>query len=160
MQDIDYDYNDFSPMEKVFRVRTDCGSHFAKIVVMAVGPANDPTIPMAPRAINSIPGEGQCHAMNIKKIPDPNVQRKMKQGRSTSVLVIGGGLTAAQIVEHCIMKGVSKVFLLMRSELKVKPIDVSLDWVGKFKNHEHATFWSADSDEGIIECLPLPLFPR
>lgn len=124
---------------------------------MAVGPANEPTIPMAPRAVNSVPGEGQCHAMHIKKIPDPTVQQKMKQGRSTSVLVIGGGLTAAQIGERCIMKGISKVYLLMRSELKVKPIDVSLDWVGKFKNHEHATFWSADSDEGMS--ITLSLYP-
>lgn len=159
LQDIDYDYDDYSPTEKVFRVKTDRGSHLAKTVVMAVGPANEPTIPMAPKSV-SIEGEGQCHAMMIKKIPDPNVQLKMKQGRSTSVLVIGGGLTAAQIVERCIMKGVSKVYLLMRSELKVKPIDVSLDWVGKFKNHEHATFWSADSDEGMASALIVSLFPR
>ncbi|KAE9971540.1 hypothetical protein BLS_004405 [Venturia inaequalis] len=153
LQDIDYEYDDFSPTEKVFRVKTDRGLHLAKTVVMAVGPANEPTIPMAPRAVNSMPGEGQCHAMHIRKIPDPNVQRKMKQGKSTSILVIGGGLTAAQIVERCVMKGVSKVYLLMRSELKVKPIDVSLDWVGKFKNHEHATFWSADSDEERFQMI-------
>lgn len=159
LQDIDYEYDDFSPTEKVFRVKTDRGLHLAKTVVMAVGPANEPTIPMAPRAVNSMPGEGQCHAMHIRKIPDPNVQRKMKQGKSTSILVIGGGLTAAQIVERCVMKGVSKVYLLMRSELKVKPIDVSLDWVGKFKNHEHATFWSADSDEGMLSTSTVLLFP-
>ncbi|QDS73656.1 hypothetical protein FKW77_002506 [Venturia effusa] len=154
LQDIDYDYDDVvSPTEKIFRVKTDRGSHLAKTVVMAVGPANEPSIPMAPKAVNLIPGQGQCHAMMIKQIPDPDVKLKMKQGRSISILVIGGGLTAAQIVERCLIKGINKVYLLMRSELKVKPIDVSLDWVGKFKNHEHATFWSADSDEERFQMI-------
>lgn len=35
----------------------------------------------------------------------------------------------------------------MRGELKVKPFDVGLEWVGKFRNFEQAAFWSADTDE-------------
>lgn len=30
----------------------------------------------------------------------------------------------------------------------VKPFDVDLEWMGKYKNVEKAAFWSADSDEG------------
>lgn len=30
----------------------------------------------------------------------------------------------------------------------MKPFDVNLEWMGKFKNHEKAIFWSADSDAG------------
>jgi len=30
----------------------------------------------------------------------------------------------------------------------VKPFDVDLNWMGKFKNHEKSIFWSADDDEG------------
>jgi hypothetical protein len=34
----------------------------------------------------------------------------------------------------------------MRGPLKVKPFDVDLSWMGKFQNHEKASFWSADTD--------------
>lgn len=30
----------------------------------------------------------------------------------------------------------------------VKPFDVDLDWMAKYKNVQKAAFWSADSDEG------------
>lgn len=147
--DIDYDYDDsVSDTEKLFTITTNRGTYFAKIVVMAIGAGNAPKIPESPVSIPD-QGEGQCHAMTIKEFPDPSLRRKIQQGKRTNVLVIGGGLTAAQIADNALRHGVSKVYLLMRSGLKVKPFDLSLDWVGKFKNVEHSTFWSADSDEGI-----------
>ena len=30
----------------------------------------------------------------------------------------------------------------------MKPFDVDLEWMGKYKNVQKAIFWSADSDEG------------
>jgi len=56
-------------------------------------------------------------------------------------------LTSAQLADLAVREGVTKVWLLMRGALKVKPFDVDLEWMGKFKNHEKAVFWSADSDE-------------
>lgn len=32
----------------------------------------------------------------------------------------------------------------------VKHFDISLAWMGKYKNWEKAAFWSADTDEGMI----------
>lgn len=37
----------------------------------------------------------------------------------------------------------------------VKPFDVDLSWMGKFRNHEKASFWSADTDEGKCK-FPTP----
>jgi cation diffusion facilitator CzcD-associated flavoprotein CzcO len=152
---VDYDYFDLvSTTEKTFKITTDQGLHLAKTVVMAIGAGNAPNIPaMIPKS-NPPSVEGQCHAMTIKQFPDLSLQKKVQQGKATSVLVTGGGLTAAQIADNALRYGVSKVYLLMRSGLKVKPFDVSLDWVGKFKNLEHSTFWSADSEDGKHEYSP------
>lgn len=35
----------------------------------------------------------------------------------------------------------------------VKPFDVDLNWVGKYKNQEKAAFWSADTDEERLELI-------
>jgi hypothetical protein len=40
----------------------------------------------------------------------------------------------------------------MRGGVKVKYFDMDLDWVGKFRNYNQATFWSADTDEGQYLC--------
>lgn len=105
--------------------------------------------------------------MEIRSFPSPHVQRKIQRRQETNVVVVGGGLSSAQIVDMAVRKGVRKVWFLMRSELKgmfsflcmttlcssrltviVKHFDISLPWMGKFKNWEKAAFWSADTDEG------------
>lgn len=50
--------------------------------------------------------------------PSLNVQRKIQQRRETNVVVVGGGLSSAQIVDMAIRKGVSRVWFLMRSDFK------------------------------------------
>jgi len=80
-----------------------------------------------------------------KRHPQPRHHR-LPDAR-TSTLVLGGGLTSAQIVDLALKKGVSHVTLLTREDLKVTPFDVDLAWKGMFKNTEKAAFWSADTDE-------------
>ena len=76
------------------------------------------------------------------------MRHKIQQRRQTNIVVVGGGLSSAQIVDMAVRKGVSKVWFLMRSDFKVKHFDIGLSWMGKFKNYEKAAFWSADTDEG------------
>ena len=102
---------------KVFHVKTDKTEYCARVVILAVGPGNAPTI------------------------------AKITSRRSTSMLIVGGGLTSVQIADLAIKRGVSKVHLLMRGPLKVKYFDMDLDWVGKFRNFNQAAFWSAETDE-------------
>ncbi|THY82356.1 FAD/NAD(P)-binding domain-containing protein [Aureobasidium pullulans] len=64
---------------------------------------------------------------------------------------LGGGLTSAQLTMMAIKHGAKKVFHLVRGRLRVKPFDVDLNWMGKFRNFEEASFWSADTDEERLE---------
>lgn len=145
VEDIRFDYlENFSEVDKIFTVRTDKGVHHAKIVVLAVG-GNPPQIPdmhMPPEG-----AEGVTHAMHIKEMPPPRVRAKINARLPTNIVIVGGGLTSAQLADLAIRRGVTKVWLLMRGSLKVKPFDVGLEWVGKFRNFEQAAFWTADSIE-------------
>lgn len=59
-----------------------------------------------------------CHSMEIKSFPSLNVRRKIQRRQETNVVVIGGGLSSAQIVDMAVRKGVTKVWFIMRSEMK------------------------------------------
>lgn len=133
--------------DKVFRVSTDKGVHYARVVVIAIGPGNAPTIPPIVGIPASTPHAGYTHAMQIKQYPPAHVAAKVSQHVSTNILIVGGGLTSIQLADLALKRGVSKVWLLMRGGVKVKYFDVDLDWVGKFRNFNQAAFWSADSDE-------------
>lgn len=56
--------------------------------------------------------------MDIKQFPSPRVQDKIQRRQETNVVVVGGGLSSAQIVDMAVRKGVTKVWFLMRSGLK------------------------------------------
>ncbi|KKY15124.1 putative fad binding domain-containing protein [Diplodia seriata] len=149
VQDIEYGcVGDVSDVDKIFTVRTNKGVHHARTVVLAVGPANAPNIP------DTDPMQGSrqmCHTMQIQQFPDPVVSAKIKAKKETNVMVVGGGLTSAQISDLAIRKGVTKVWHLMRGPCKVKPFDVDLAWMGKYRNLEQAKFWTADTDEERLE---------
>lgn len=134
--------------KKVFRVTSDKGIHLAHVVVLAVGPGNAPSIPTIPGLPSCASHVGYCHAMQLGKFPPPHMIEKIEKRAATNMLIVGGGLTSVQLADLAIKRGVSKVWLLMRGCLKVKYFDVDLDWVGKFRNVNQATFWSADTDEG------------
>lgn len=139
--------------EKIFRVKTDAGVRYANIVVLAVGPGNAPSIPSVLGLPSSTPHQGYTHAMQIKQFPPAQVTSKIKSRGSTTMLIVGGGLTSVQLADLALKRGVTKVHLLMRGPLKVKYFDVDLDWVGKFRNFNQAAFWSADTDEERAEMI-------
>ncbi|KAF2132631.1 FAD/NAD(P)-binding domain-containing protein [Dothidotthia symphoricarpi CBS 119687] len=138
---------------KIFRVTTTQGVRFANVVILAVGPGNAPSIPAILGLSTQCPHEGYVHAMQIKQFPPPHVAAKIKERRSTNMLIVGGGLTSIQLADLALKRGVSRVWLLMRGPLKVKYFDVDLDWVGKFRNFNQAAFWSADTDEERWEMI-------
>jgi hypothetical protein len=95
----------------------------------------------------TLPLPQACHSMHVKGYPDNAVMKKVEAGLRTNLLVVGGGLTSAQLADLAIRKGVSKVWLLMRSRLRLKAFDVDLEWMGKYKNAEQSRFLLADTDE-------------
>ncbi|KAF2803509.1 FAD binding domain-containing protein [Mytilinidion resinicola] len=129
--------------ERIFTLETNKGIHYARSVVLAVGPGNAPAIPGLSASERT---DGACQSMQIQRFPGPSVQSKIKAKRVTNVMVIGGGVTSAQLVDLAVRRGVTKVWHVMRGPLKVKPFDVDLVWMGKFRNIEQAYFWYANSD--------------
>jgi cation diffusion facilitator CzcD-associated flavoprotein CzcO len=91
--------------------------------------------------------------MHIAEFPDPIVKQRIAARRQTNVLVVGGGLTSAQLTDLAIRKGVTKVWHIMRGPLRIKHFDVGLEWMGKFKNAKQAQFYYADSDDERIEMI-------
>lgn len=102
--------------EPIFRIRTRGSQYLARAVVLAVGPG-DPIIP--PPFPSSLP-ESATHVSNasVPSLFDKRLVSQMWSGKRTNVLVIGGGLTSAQVADACIRKGVDKVWLLMRGHWK------------------------------------------
>lgn len=139
--------------KKIFCVKTDLGVRYAKIVILAVGPGNAPSIPSVLGLPSLSSHEGYTHAMQIKQFPPLYVTAKINARHPTNMLIVGGGLTSVQLADLALKRGVSRVYLLMRGPLKVKYFDVDLDWVGKFRNFNQAAFWSADTDEERFEMI-------
>jgi len=108
--------------------------------VLAVGPGKP--------NLNGLESKGQCHSSQIRSFPAPSIAAKLRARQTVNILIVGGGLTSAQIADLAVRKGVDKVWLVMRGPYRVKLFDVDLEWVGKFRNFEQAAFWNAESDEG------------
>lgn len=130
--------------DRIFSIHTNRTVHYARTAVLAVGPGNEASIP---GGVDEQHRDAATHAMKIQTFPCERVQAKIGSRSTTNLLIVGGGLTSAQLADLAIRRGVTKVWLIMRGELKVKPFDVPLEWVGKFRNFEQAAFWTADSDE-------------
>ncbi|KAF5677547.1 hypothetical protein FHETE_1598 [Fusarium heterosporum] len=139
--------------EKLFTVTSNKIRRYARTVVLAVGPANVAKIPHIP----SMPNVGNlpqtCHSMHITEFPDPIIKQRIAARRHTNVLVVGGGLTSAQLSDLALRRGVTKVWHIMRGPLRIKHFDVGLEWMGKFKNAKQAQFYYADSDDERIEMI-------
>ena len=106
--------------ERLFIVSTAGGGvHYAKSVVLAVGAGNAPCIPPPFEGVG-MGHEAACHALFLRgDCGLPKVLKaKVQAGKRTNVLVIGGGLTSAQIGDLVIKQGVAKVWHLTRGTLK------------------------------------------
>jgi len=113
--DIDY-HSNIMDGQSYFTVTTSKGVHHALTVVLAVGAGNAPAIP-AKLSLHKAT-EGACHAFHVTTFPPPHIQAKIAAKRPTNIVVIGGGLTSAQLSDLAIKHGVSKVWHLMRGALK------------------------------------------
>ena len=109
-----------SPGNELFKAVTSCGRlKFAKTVIVAVGAGGGPNMP---RDFSVVEMEGACHSTQLLTQPflARNVRHKILAQKPTTVVVVGGGLTAAQLANKCIIDGVNRVFMIMRSALKRK----------------------------------------
>lgn len=102
--------------EPVFHTRTGTSRYLSRAVVLAIG-AGEPMIP------SPFPSQLPTSASHVSDASLPTLLSKqlhsrIRSGKTTSVLVIGGGLTSAQTVDACIRHGIDKVYMLMRGHWK------------------------------------------
>jgi lysine/ornithine N-monooxygenase len=147
---VEYHDNGCPSNGHVFQVETTSGTYMAKILVIATGATSAPCIP-PDHNLSISPGDAAdsvCHCFD-RSAPNmmETISHGLAAGRSPKVVLVGGGLTSAQLADLLIQRGVSHVWLIMRSKYKVKHFDVDLEWVSKVRNQRMAQFWSADSDD-------------
>lgn len=136
--------------DRCFTIQTSKGVQYSRTVVMAIGPGTPSPIP-----ISTSEADGACHSSQLlnRHVLNAHLQQKLADRRPVNAVVIGGGLTSAQLTDLCIKNGISKVYHLMRDIFKTKYFDCELSWAAKYKNFNMTTFWSADTDEERYEIL-------
>lgn len=107
---------DFDPYRKLFKVSTTHGQHSARAVVMAVRGG----VPVIPPPFPSELPETASHAMWLEDstVLSSQLQAKIRAQKYTTALVIGAGLTSAQVADCLVRKGVRQVHLVMRGPWK------------------------------------------
>ena len=136
---------------------------FADAVVSAIGNTNVKSIPDFIKSIQdkypplriahaydfvdclgSEESEHACqkHGSDHKEIIPSALSAKLSDiSVDSTVLVVGGGLTSAQMVNVALKRGFKKVILVMRSHLKIRQFDFSLDLMGRNSGTWYANFW-------------------
>lgn len=108
-----------------FSMQLACGTRLgAKAVVCAIGPGATPRVaqllPEASKPLSrgALRGPGWCHSTAIgsngEAFPPPSILKKT----SSTLVVIGGGLTSAQICDVAIRSGIDNVVLILRGYMK------------------------------------------
>lgn len=142
----------------------------AKAVVSAVGFGGVPMIPSyltntpactqqaaitQPSAPSPPPacGPGWMHSSCLASQPFPSPPTLASAPVERKMVVVGGGLTSAQIVVRALEHGYDKVILLTRGHLKSKPFDIDLGWVGRYSNYLKMQFWQTEDVQERLTTL-------
>lgn len=99
---------------------------------------------------------GCCHTSHlfsntIKYLGTEFSNKPFKKGNS--VVIVGGGLTSAQLAHLAVTQNVTRVYLLMRGGIKIKHFDFHLDWVTKYRNVKKSAFYIRETDEERFQMI-------
>ncbi|KIS69283.1 uncharacterized protein UMAG_02626 [Mycosarcoma maydis] len=99
-------------------------------------------------------GPGWMHSscLAFTPFPQPPSLAPSTPARERKMVVVGGGLTSAQIVVRALEAGFDKVIFITRGHLKSKHFDVDLGWVGRYSNYLKMQFWQ---NEDVQERLAM-----
>lgn len=134
-----------------FIIRTQSGKVFgSKICIVASGHRGRINYPINGLAKAQSTLDQACHTTHLfnRKIsyPPPCIQKKLDMKQPASLVIVGGGLTSAQLAHVACSLGI-KVTLVLRGPVKIKHFDFHLDWVTKYKNVKKSSFYLLNTDE-------------
>lgn len=158
VRDITYSAKAAEQNGKVFTIVTEAQEDIrSKVVIVATGASTTPRVPLPGNASEK---HGITHVFDSKGTHLPSyLDNKLRSGRElVTILIVGGGLTSAQIADLLLTRYSDRrnlrVHLLLRHpKLKVKPFDIDLPWVSKTRNHMMSSFYLADSDQERMSML-------
>lgn len=136
---------------KGFIVRTQSGKVFgSRLCVVASGHRGRINYPIKGLADAQATLEQACHTTHLFNrnisYPPPCIQKKLKMKQPASLVIVGGGLTSAQLANVACTMGIA-VTLVLRGPVKIKHFDFHLDWVTKYKNVKKSSFYLLNTDE-------------
>lgn len=102
-------------------------------------------------------GNGWAHTMAICapgfQFPPAPLTQRITSGEPLTAVIVGGGLSSAQICDMAVRRGFAKVVFVLRGFFKVKPFDFDIDWVGKYSNLSKMQFWQSDEAETRLDII-------
>lgn len=97
-----------------------------------------------------------CHTTHIFSgavpYPPPAVENRLHQNKPTHLVIVGGGLTSAQLAHVACLRGIPTT-LLLRGPEKIKHFDFHLEWVTKYRNVKKASFYQLETDEDRVQLM-------
>ncbi len=115
-----------------WRVETDSGSLDAKNIILAFGNTELPHWPLWAL-------EAQASGADIHHLFDPAYNRAAPEGET---LVVGGGITAAQVATTLSLQSPGSVTLLMRHAPRLHQFDSDLGWI----THQYLDNYHQETD--------------
>lgn len=142
---------------KGFVIRTETGKVFGcKICIVASGHRGEINYPIKPFTNAHYP-EGSCHTTHLFEhkvnFLGKELRQKPRASKSRRIVIVGGGLTSAQLAHVAVGAGIEHIHLLFRGPTKIKHFDFHLDWVTKYKNVKKSAFYIKDTDEERFEMI-------
>lgn len=98
--------------QKIFTLASNMGVHYARTVVLAIGNTG--------MAISQdTDSKFECHSSALTAdFPPAHLRCKIQTGEEVHIIIVGGGLTSAQIADIAVRRGVTKVWHIMRGPIK------------------------------------------
>lgn len=138
---------------KGFVITTASGKTYAsKICVVSSGHRGNINYPIKPFTDPHYP-EGSCHTTHIFSGKVEYLQNQLKLNKRKSIVIVGGGLTAAQLAHVAVQSGIDRIYLLLRGGIKIKHFDFHLDWVTKYRTVKQSAFYMRETDEERWEMI-------
>lgn len=104
---------------KGFLIKTASGKTYAsKICIISSGHRGNINYPIEPFDDPHYP-EGSCHTTHIFSGKVKYLQKELQLKRQRSIVIVGGGLTAAQLAHVAVKSGIENIHLLLRSGIKI-----------------------------------------